>query len=532
MRTRRSFHPIVLIMVLTLLARWIPGPRTIDDAYITFRYARNLLAGNGLVYNPGETVLGTTTPVYALLLAAIGAFTGGSQAPFPALAVAVNALFDALTGWLLYRLGDRLGSPRAGMASALIWAVSPWSVTFAIGGMETSLLVALATATFYFYSTQRPFPCAISGSLALLTRPDSLLFLTPLGLDRFRRTLRNTRLNPSPLPIKPSEGLAFGLPIGAWVVIGSLYYGNPIPHSILAKVAAYHLPPTAGLVRLLQHYATPFLGHLIFGTRVWVLFGLLVYPALYGLGALMGIRKDFSTWAIWVYPWLYLAAFAVANPLIFRWYLTPPLPMYFLGIFLGVERIARDVGTPTVMVGAAGMAFLLTLNGWTLMPDHGPQRPSPEMAFIRLELLYEAIGKGLEGQIRPSEVLAAGDIGALGYFTDARILDTIGLISPQSVRYYPLPEDAYEPGQNYAVPSALITDLKPDLVVILEIYGRGTLLKDPTFLEAYSLEMRVPTDLYGSNDMLIFRLRRPPPIESGPDQSENEIPALETGINA
>ena len=33
-----------------------------DDAYITYRYARNLADGAGFVYNPGERVLGTTPP--------------------------------------------------------------------------------------------------------------------------------------------------------------------------------------------------------------------------------------------------------------------------------------------------------------------------------------------------------------------------------------------------------------------------------------------------------------------------------------
>ena len=134
-----------LIVALALLARFIPGPRTIDDAFITFRYARNILAGQGFVYNPGEAVLGTTTPLYTLLMAGLGALTGGVQAPFPLLALLVNALADAATCLLLWNLGRRLGFERAGVAAALAWAVAPFSVTFAIGGLETSLYVALLT---------------------------------------------------------------------------------------------------------------------------------------------------------------------------------------------------------------------------------------------------------------------------------------------------------------------------------------------------------------------------------------------------
>ncbi len=55
----------ILIVIIALTARFLPGTRTIDDAYITYRYSQNILEGHGLVYNPGERVLGTTTPLYA-----------------------------------------------------------------------------------------------------------------------------------------------------------------------------------------------------------------------------------------------------------------------------------------------------------------------------------------------------------------------------------------------------------------------------------------------------------------------------------
>ena len=47
---------------------WLALP-IFDDAFITFRYARNLALGHGFVYNPGEWVLGTTAPAFGLLLA-------------------------------------------------------------------------------------------------------------------------------------------------------------------------------------------------------------------------------------------------------------------------------------------------------------------------------------------------------------------------------------------------------------------------------------------------------------------------------
>src|SRR5258708_39659005 len=84
---------IIAVMLLAFTARIIPGPRTIDDAFITFRYSRNIVEGQGFVYNPGLQSLGTTTPLYTLLMAAISFVMRGED--FQSYAIAVNALADA-----------------------------------------------------------------------------------------------------------------------------------------------------------------------------------------------------------------------------------------------------------------------------------------------------------------------------------------------------------------------------------------------------------------------------------------------------
>ena len=127
------------------------------------------------------------------------------------------------------------------------------------------------------------------------------------------------------------------------------------------------------------------------------------------------------------------------------------------------------------------------------------------MAFIKLELLYRQAAELIAPQMDENTLLAAGDVGVLGYYTPARILDTVGLNSPVSTTYYPLPAEDYV--INYAIPAELILNEKPDWVVILEVYGRRTLLKNPDFQSAYELVETLPTDMYGSQGMLIFKRR-------------------------
>ena len=537
----------VFIVLLALAARLIPGPRTIDDSYITFRYARNLLAGEGFVYNPGQPVLGTTTPLYTFSMAAIGVLTGGANANFPLNAWLFNVLADAATCYLLIRLGNTLGKNNgvrwAGYSAALVWSIAPYSVTFSIGGLETSLYVFLLTALALAYAERRRSLTGLLGALAILTRPDAVLLVAPLILDRLVRAVRKTDA-----PLSRKELLAFLVPTLAWAATATLLFGSPVPHSVQAKMGAYVLSANDALIRLIQHYATPFLEQHLLGSALAVGLGLVLYPFLYLIGAKRIYRSEPRLLAWLVYPWLYFLVFALPNPLIFRWYLTPPLPAYFLGILVGVETLVRGKSKqvnvsmssevmseeqPPLPISTSSapssppqnsstqpslklrvalcillvLPALLSMTDWRLHPDHAPDRPAPEMAWYKLELLYREAADFVAPQMTASSVLAAGDVGVLGYYTPGRILDTVGLNSAEALKYYPLDKRFYV--INYAISPDLIIDQQPDWVVILEVYGRLGLLPDLRFQTQYELVKTLPTDIYGSDGMLIFKRRQP-----------------------
>ncbi|HPB97137.1 MAG TPA: hypothetical protein PKW66_14560 [Polyangiaceae bacterium] len=79
--------------------RWIA-----DDAFISFRYARNLVEGHGLVFNPGERVEGYTNFLWTVLLA--GAYAIGI--PFGLSAIAFGLLSVVAVLWLTTRLSQLL----------------------------------------------------------------------------------------------------------------------------------------------------------------------------------------------------------------------------------------------------------------------------------------------------------------------------------------------------------------------------------------------------------------------------------------
>ncbi len=504
---------LILIALLTVGARLLPGPRTVDDAFITFRYSRNIVEGHGFVYNPGTRTLGTTTPLFTLLMAGTGWATGGDD--YPWFALIANAAADALSAVLLALLVRRLaGRAAPGVIVGALWAISPVSVTFAVGGMETSVAILWMVAAAYAYVAGRDRWMAFFAALGVLTRVDALLWAGPLFAHQLLTAWRaGAGRKWARVPWR--SWAVFAATLAPWYLFSAAYFGTLLSRSLSAKRVAYVVDDLQALVRLLQQIATPFSEHQTLGVP-GIAIGIVLYPALAAAGTLYAVKRQPRTLPFLLYPWLYVAVFSAMNPLIFRWYLAPPLPPYFVAIVLGVWALAgaaaeaaRRPHLGLAATGTLGALFVaLSLNAWALHPDHGHDRPAPEMAWHKIELNYRRMAGALRDQFGISEatVVAAGDIGALGYYSRAHILDTVGLVTPEMAAYYPVDASLLAEGANYAVPPAIIMDYQPDFIVLMESFVRNGLARDPAFGRLYAQVRFFATDYYGTG-MILYQRR-------------------------
>lgn len=515
---RLDLAVIVVLMLLTIFARVLPGPRTIDDAFITFRYSRNIVEGKGFTYNPDVRVLGTTTPLFTVLMAGISAVVRGEN--FPYYAIAVSALADAGTVALLFLLARRLmGNRWVGALLGVLWALAPRSVTFAVGGMETSVNILWMVGAIYLYVIRREGWMGALIALGVLTRVDAVLWAGPLLAHQLLMRLAaptteaeqfGWRRITARLPWRTwIAGFAVAAP---WLIFSFAYFGSPLPRSLAAKTVAYVMPSGSARDTFIQVYSTPFFEYDTFGSG-GALLGFVVYLVLAAVGGLYAARREPRLLPWLIYPWLYAAVFSIANPLIFRWYLAPPLPALFFSILCGawavIDGLTRSrAALRAVLIGALAVLWIGTsLHAWTLHPDHGPDRPAPSMAFHLIELDYQRIGTELREKygVTPQTRVASADIGAIGYFSNATIVDTVGLVTPALSRYYPIDPALIAPGQNYAIPPALILDAKPAYFVTMEAFVRLGLEKDPTFKTDYQVIDEIPTTFYGTSMRLYER---------------------------
>jgi hypothetical protein len=208
----------------------------VDDAYISFRYAQNLIAGHGLVFNPGERVEGYTNFLWTLALAAAMALGGDPRATAQALGMAAAIATVIATARLSRQLAPLRGWRYLALSPALLAgcvAFAYWSVA----GLETT---AFAAATAWAISAWldarggasyvRP---ALLLLLASLIRPEGLLlFGLVAALEAF-----DLRRRGRPRPSALTGLLSFVIPFALYFAWRWSYYGELLPNTFHAKVS-------------------------------------------------------------------------------------------------------------------------------------------------------------------------------------------------------------------------------------------------------------------------------------------------------
>ena len=175
------------LLVLALArAAWLAW--VCDDAFLSLRYAQNLVAGAGLVFNPGEWVEGYTNFLWTFLLGVWGKLGGD---------IPLAGLFGNLACFVLALIASQAAVRRAAPAAVLVpfaaiaLAASRPFYTFASSGLET-MPAALCIAVALWASTLKrgAFWAGLAMTVGCLTRPDQVLYQPCAGFVRRSPTMR------------------------------------------------------------------------------------------------------------------------------------------------------------------------------------------------------------------------------------------------------------------------------------------------------------------------------------------------------
>jgi len=433
----------------------------LDDAFISYRYARNLVEGYGLVYNPGEYVEGYTNLLWTLMVA-LGIWLGHEA---PEVSRILSLLFGS--GVLLATFELARGEGRATWSAVLApWIVlsSAAFVVWSMSGMETPLVVLAVTAALAAELCGRNGLAATFVAIAVLTRPDGILAAAAIFGARLARGDLKTARDWIP-------------PLGVGAVIAMLscfrivYYGSLLPNTFYAKVGG--IPWTRGV-----QYTGEFLASGTF---------LLLYPAA------RAIWRDRRTWPSAAFVLITLAYVLAVGGDVFSnsRFLLPILPVLVALAACDIGRVEKPLSGDSVLAiscylaapiwlalgtlaGAIAIGIGIALSQWIPNEARTWRLASVGLVILaaaltapwltprewkswnpieqssrtrRTQVIHDAERHQVALSLRlrsladdilrvdpPVQLVAAGGIGMVGYFSNLPIVDYMGLVTQQVAR--------------------------------------------------------------------------------------------------
>ena len=425
-----------------------------EDFFITYRYSENLARGLGLVYSPGEHVHGFTSPLNTLLPALFAWVTRARDYVVPLWLfrfVSLGGLGLALAAATTLLVRAAAPSRAAGflaLAFPLIAVLEIKTTAFTMNGQETGLVFAFLIPAFALAVTGWPAHARLGGFLwagLLYARPDACVYVGAMAVAAVAFETGSRQALLRSLAVSGLICAALYLP---WLLFTWTYFGSPVPHTIVAKygietfrdpVYGAAAPLMIGLIKAplaICWVFSPIYDWLDAGPGCWpawmhacAIF-LELAAALYWLLPTrdrLGRMASLVACLLLAYQ-IYVLLVTQFSP----WYYPPLAFLSLLALVSAAVSLVRRLGAGWAAYGGAALAagglgaFLFFIFSSSLFPLRFDQQVI-EWGNRR------AIGLWLKDHVRPGEAVYLEPLGYIGYFSQCKMLDWPGLVSPEVV---------------------------------------------------------------------------------------------------
>lgn len=431
-----------------------------DDAYISYRYAHNLVQGHGLVFNPGERVEGYSNLLYTLLVAA-GILVSGPENAY-AFSAMLNVLFAFAALFVFYRhLAIRFGKHRA-LFPLLLVALCPPLWKWVASGLETPLILLIQVGAWI--TAERALERESRGQIALLcllaassvlARADG--FILPAIVILYLLVERRPR-------VAAYCAASLASTLALYLLWRHDYYGYLLPNTYYAKVSG-PLPSRVA-------HALSQLAEVSWATGLWLYLSMILCSLgepirrfAQGGSRLFDEVRFFHVFTLgWLAYWIYVGGDHFDERFL--------IVLFPMGAFALLQLLERGFQTKVAVL------FVVVFLVIQMKPALG-RVWSLEDPESRHDALIAA-GKFV-GEEYPGKVIATCASGKVPYFSDLRTIDMLGLndefIAHKDVGFFG------EPGHNKYDPDYVISR-RPD-VIVTRFGGEGLDLRYGLTREKY-----------------------------------------------
>lgn len=466
----RIFFPLwICYSYLTYYFRF-----TCDDAYITFRYARNLAHGFGPIYNIGSAPTEGYSNFLWMLVAAAAEYI---QLDTPRIMNIVAWLSGSCLLWFICEMLHTKFKVtlRKTFFSAAFFALLPPVAVWSTSGLETMPFALLIFLVFRFSR----WPAKQSSLLLLATLGLMLALIRPEGLLWFYVVLILVSIFPAAETRRAHCGIAALFVTCAFIPYlfwRHSFYGSWLPNTVAAKVGINTFEKFGRGVDYFSLFLISFPAIFV----AYIASGIATLRARAPLLPIFALALAFPAYAIVLGgDFMAMGRFLIPG---FA-FLVICLAHARVRIFWGVLLIALNL-TPTFNIYLVPRdllgnfrfryntkAFRTETEQWQFMKKNSER--------------WAALGKALATVTQPDESLVAGAVGAIGYYSNLVILDRFGLVA-REVALAPVTRRRRSPGHDKAVPPAFFLPKNPTYLDARLVRNRKQRDKLINFTESWS----------------------------------------------
>ncbi len=465
-----------------------------DDAFISFHYARNLVAGHGLVFNPGERVEGYTNFLWTMLAA--GTIWLGGDPVFWGFAAGV--IIGLAIVLLTCQVAALVVDPRWALVAALLVASSQSLLVYTArgAGMETGLftLLILVGSGIYLSTllanhsdhTRRYALVGVIFALAALTRPEGgMVFGLTLGHAVLvavsggwqpggsrARALRMALREALPLAV---SFLALFAPYFLWRM---WYYGDPLPNTFYAKTGGGIQQWLRGL-----NYAIDFA--FVFGGPLLLIAAAAPFVRLADRSLAEGERRRLLTAPagyLWLVCLIYTAYIIYVGGDHFpgERFFVPIVPLLAILTVLGssaLMTISLVERTRRIAHAAVGVAIVAAA---VVGLNRGEAFERRVVGNDESVWIWADLGLWLNQNTPPDASVAAAGIGAIAYYSQRETIDLHGLTDRHIARVVVEGMGSGAAGHEKRDPEYVLNVRKPTYIPQFweDYFGGANILRD------------------------------------------------------
>ncbi|MCI0473320.1 MAG: hypothetical protein L0Y76_07045 [Ignavibacteria bacterium] len=427
-----GFLSLILSVVYIYSANSVNGGFgfPLDDPWIHLTFAKNLVDYHSFSYFRTEmATAGSTSPLYTLILAAGFLISRNEMI----LSYILGVAFLIMSSVFFYKLSsvDFLKENVYAILAAAIFVTDKWMNFVSASGMETTMFIFILIATAYFYRQRNAVPFAVFLSLIMWSRPDGVAFIGALIADyfivmKFVKTDRELKL------FSKNDFIKIGITAAVFLILyfamNLVLSGSLLPNTYNAKLT-YYAPEFRSRAEFLQnevwkYFTAGSYGIIMIGFIAGVIF------ALKGL-----FKKKYTPYIMYI---LFIAALVFVYwyklPYAHRFgrYMMPVIPFFILVASLGYRDLfktaAKYLNTAKIATGGIVIILMLILGLSFSNYIDNKSNYSAECRYISDRQVAAALW--IKNNTTEGDIIATHDVGAIGYYSDRKIVDVAGLVTP------------------------------------------------------------------------------------------------------